>query len=393
MNEINGGMCDTSEKFFEACRAAAILGTLQASYTNFPYLGTDTEELVRWEALIGVSITGLMDNPEVLFDIETLRKGAEIVKQVNKEVASIIGINPAARTTTIKPSGNASIILGTSSGIHPAHSKQYFRIMQMNKSTEIAKFLEKNFPNLLEESVWSASKTDYALYIPIEENKNILTKDDIRDIDFIEYVRLVYENWVIPGTNIDLGYSKNITHNVSNTITVENWDKVFDYIFDNQHAFCGLSFISNMGDKVYKQAPFTKVMEFNELTDKYGDAVLFASGLIVDSLHAFNNDLWDACQAVNDTSFILSGDRYSVLLKKDILRRIKKFAKNYFKNDLDTTISCLKDVHLFYKWCTINRTLKRIDFTEIDLKPEYTNINETGGLACSGGSCEIIRIN
>ena len=65
-----------------------------------------------------------MDNPKVLLSPEVLRKGAEIVNQVNEEVAKIIGINPAARTTTVKPSGNASVILGTSSGIHPAHSRR-----------------------------------------------------------------------------------------------------------------------------------------------------------------------------------------------------------------------------------------------------------------------------
>lgn len=392
LNEINGGVCTTKEKFFEACEGAAIIGTLQASYTDMPFLGIDTEELIRGEALIGVSITGIMDNPKVLLDPETLRQGAEIVNRTNELIAGIIGINPAARTTCTKPSGNASVLLKTSSGIHPAHSSKYFRIMQMNKSTEMAKSLKAHNPILLEDSVWSASGNDYAVYIPIEEKEGVITKKQLNDIEFTEHVKTVYQNWVLPGNHVDRGYSSRVTHNVSNTITVNDWDAVFDYIFDNQAYFCGLSFIPNSGDKIYKQAPFTEVLSFNELVKEYGEGVIFASGLIIDALHAFGGDLWDACEASKNKSFPLSGDRVTALVKKDIISRIKKFSKNYYKNDIEKTISCLKDVHLFHKWKTVNRDFKNIDFTTLDLKPSYKNINEMGGVACSSGGCEITFI-
>lgn len=389
LNEINGGLCTTPAKFYEACRTASILGTLQASYTHMPFLGKDTEELIREEALIGVSITGIMDNPNVLLNAEVLRKGAEIVNQVNEEVAQIIGINPASRTTAVKPSGNASVILGTSSGIHPAHSKRYFRIMQMNKHTEIAKILNESNPVLLEDSVWSASGNDYAVYIPIEENEGALFKDDLSDIDFVKAVETLYKNWILPGTHRDRGYSSRITHNVSNTITVQDWDALFDYIYDNKESFCGLSFMPSMGDKVYKQSPFTKVLSFDEIVTKYGVGSLFASGLIVDALHAFDNDVWDACQSVADRDFELSGDRYKVLLKKDVVRRIKKLAKNYFKGDITEVSNCLKDVHLFHKWMKVTREYKKIDFTTLDLKPTFIAVDTLGAISCSGGSCEI----
>ena len=392
LNEINGGLCNTPAKFYEACRNASILGTLQASYTNMPFLGVDTEELINEEALIGVSITGIMDNPKVLLSPEVLRKGAEIVNQVNEEVAKIIGINPAARTTTVKPSGNASVILGTSSGIHPAHSRRYFRIMQMNKQTEVAKVLAENNSVLLENSVWSASGNDYAVYLPIEENEGSLFKDDLSDIDFVKAVETVYQNWVLVGNHKDRGYSNRVTHNVSNTITVQDWEGLFDHIFDNKESFCGLSFMPSLGDKVYKQSPFTKVLSFEEIVSKYGTGSLFASGLIVDSLHAFDNDLWDTCQAVVDRNFELSGDRYKVLLKKDVVRRIKKFSKSYFKNDLETAVTCLKDVHLFHKWSIITRDYKKIDFTEIDFKPTFVAVDTLGAISCSGGSCELTMI-
>lgn len=389
LNEINGALCTTPAKFYEACRTASILGTLQASYTHMPFLGKDTEELIKGESLIGVSITGIMDNPNVLLNPEVLSKGAEIVNQVNEEVSKIIGINPAARTTAVKPSGNASVILGTSSGIHPAHSKRYFRIMQMNKQTEIAKILAESNSVLLEDSVWSASGNDYAVYIPIEESEGALFKDDLSDIDFVKAVETLYKNWILPGTHKDRGYSNRITHNVSNTITVQNWDTLFDYIYENKESFCGLSFMPSMGCKVYKQSPFTKVLSFDEIVAKYGVGSLFASGLIVDALHAFDNDVWDACQSVSDRNFELSGDRYKVLLKKDVVRRIKKLAKNYFKGDIDEVSNCLKDVYLFHKWMKVTREYKKIDFTTLDLKPTFIPVDTLGAVSCSGGSCEI----
>ena len=389
LNEINGGLCNTPTKFYEACKNASILGTLQASYTDMEFLGQDTKELIEWEALIGVSITGIMDNPKVLLDPEVLREGAEIVNRTNELIAEMVGINPAARTTTVKPSGNASVLLGTSSGIHPAHSRRYFRIMQMNKNTEIAKALNEVNSVLLEDSVWSASGNDYAVYIPIEEKDGALFKDDLSDIDFVKAVEVIYQNWVLPGTHRDRGYSNRVTHNVSNTITVQDWDKLFDHIYDNKQSFCGLSFMPSMGDKVYKQSPFTKVLSFEEIVELYGAGSLFASGLIVDALHAFDNDLWDACQAVMDNKFELSGDRHKGLLKKDVIRRIKKLSKNYFKNDTQKAVECLKDVHLFHKWVSVTREYKKIDFTALDLKPSFISVDTLGAVSCSGGACEI----
>lgn len=283
-------------------------------------------------------------------------------------------------------------MLGTSSGIHPAHSRRYFRIMQMNKQTEVAKVLSETNPVLLENSVWSASGNDYAVYIPIEEAEGSLFKDDLSDIDFVKAVETVYHNWVLPGTHRDRGYSDRITHNVSNTITVQNWNNLFDHIFKNKSSFCGLSFMPSLGDKVYKQSPFTKVLSFEEIVEKYGTGAVFASGLIVDSLHAFDNDLWDTCQAVMDRNFDLSGDRYKVLLKKDVVRRIKKFAKNYFKNNLELATTCLKDVHLFHKWMVITREYKKIDFTSIDFKPSFVAVDTLGAISCSGGACELTSI-
>lgn len=391
LNEIIGSYCTTKEKFFNACKAAAILGTFQASYTNFAFLGPDTEELVRWESLLGVSITGIMNNPHILLSPEILQEGAGIVKETNKIVANLIGINQSSRTTCVKPSGNASVLAKTASGIHPAHAHRYFRTIQLNKDTPMAKFLNEYYPEVLEEGVWSPTNTDYACYIPIVEDENTVVKSEINELDFLHSVETVYKNWVLQGTNRHLGYSEFVTHNVSNTVSVKDWDKTFDYIYNNRENFCGLSFLSDNGDKVYKQAPFVEVLTIEQLIEKYDNAAIFASGLIVDALHCFNNDLWDVCSAVTDRKFQLTGDRISVLVKKDIIARIKKFAKNYFKNDISKTTECLKDVHLYHKWVTINRVLKNkpVDFSKINYTEKYLQADEMAGAACSGGACEV----
>lgn len=388
LNEISAKGINSLEEFLGRVKAAVLLGTMQCGYTEFPFLGKDTEELVSWESLLGISITGWFDNPE-LFNEDWLQKGAAYAKEVNAELAAKLGLNASARMTCVKPSGNASVILGTASGIHPAHSRNYFRIMQLNKDNEVCKWLKENRPDMLEDSVWSANNTDYAVYVPITEDDGAIFKSDISGIAFLDKVKLVQQNWVIPGTNKDLGYSESITHNVSNTVLVDDWEETFEYVHKNNKYFCGISFIPNTGDKDYKQAPFTSVLMAEELLEKYGNASIFASGLIVDGLHYFNGDLWRACDHIINRSLLFKGSRDECLLQKDWVRRAKKFAKNYFKGSIENTIYCLKDVHLFHKWNIVKRDFKPVDFSEILTEPTYQDVSDYAAIACSGGSCEI----
>ncbi|HRI29011.1 MAG TPA: hypothetical protein PK715_13205, partial [Chitinophagales bacterium] len=150
-----------------------------------------------------------------------------------------------------------------------------------------------------------------------------------------------------------------------------------------------VSFISLFGDKDYVQAPFTSVLNSQEIIDKYGEGAMFMSGLIVDGLHYFNGDLWEALSYITDDKKPLIGRRDQTLLQKDWIRRVHKFAKNFFKGDLNTTIYCMKDVHLWHKWHVVNRNFKLIDFNEILTKPRYVDAAELAAVACSGGSCEI----
>ncbi len=391
LNEINAEKCQTKEQFLRACKDAAILGTLQAGYASFPYLGKTTEDLVKREALLGVSITGWMNNPK-LFSEELLQEGAKTVVETNKKIAALIGINQAARTTCVKPSGNASVVLGTASGIHPEHSERYFRIMQLNKFSDTATWLSQYMPFLLENSVWSANQTDYVVFVPITNPKEGLFKKDMKGVKHLEIIKLVQQNWIIPGTVSELGICPETNHNCSCTVIIDNQDEIIDYIWDNKKYFTAISFISDYGDKDFNQAPFTSVLTVEEIFEQYGKGALFVSGLIVDGLHYFDNNLWQACDCLLDKSIPISGTREQVMLKKYWLKRAKQFAKNYFKSDMKKMVYCLKEVHLCHKWETISRQMKDVDFGEILKKPTYKDVADYGAMSCSGGACEITRI-
>lgn len=391
LDEINAEHCTTEEKFLAACEAAAIIGTLQAGYTNLPYLGEISEQIFERESLLGVSITGWMNNPKLL-NAELLQKGAETIKRVNRELSTIIGINPAARTTCVKPSGNASVILGTASGIHGEHSERYFRIMQLNKNSDTARWLNENMDFLIEESVWSSTNNDYVVFVPIINPKNGLFKKDLKGVKHLELIKLVQDNWVNAGTNEDLCVYKGINHNTSCTIIIDNIDEIVDYIWDNKKSFTAVSFLSDYGDKDFNQAPFTSVLTSEQIIAEYDKGALLASGLIVDGLHYFNNNLWEACDTVLNKDLPIAGTREQVMLKKYWIARAKKFAKNYFKNDTQRMIYCLKDIHLFHKWETINRMFREVDFGRILSKPHFKDISEYGAIACSGNACEIVRV-
>ena len=388
LTEINGGMCHTPEDFYKACRAAAILGTLQAGYTDFKFLDKISKDIFDREALIGCSITGWMNNPTVLFDKKILQKGAKIVKEVNREVATLLGINPAARTTCVKPSGNASVLLQTASGIHAEHSTMYIRNVQMTKDSEVTQAIQKANPYMVEDSVWSANGTDVVVSFPIIPKKGSYVKEDLVGVDHLEKVKLVQEYWVNAGTNEELCADKGVRHNVSNTILVDDWVEVEEYVFKNRHSFAGISFLSMMGDKDFNQAPNTSVITAKEMVKKYGTSAIFASGLVVDGLSAFDN-LWVACATAQGYGDDISLDNSVNSIKRDWIRRFNNFAVNYLNGDMKQAEYCLKDSHLLHKWEKINKNFVDIEWESDLSEKKYIDVDTMGAIACAGGACEI----
>jgi ribonucleoside-diphosphate reductase alpha chain len=401
--EINMGRVNSEEKFREACTAAAILGTLQADYTDFEYLGDVSTRIARREALLGISMTGMMEHPAVSFDPELQRKMARLILDVNTQVAARIGIGPAARATCVKPAGTTSCILGTSSGIHPHHSRRYIRRAQANEDELLVDFFRGQNPLAVEKSVWNPNGTDVVLNFCIEASPDAMTKRDVTAVDLLNYVKMTKENWIDAGKRAELCAQPWLSHNVSNTISVkdEEWVDAEQFIYDNRAVFAGISLLPDGGDLDYPQAPFCEILSADEIVELYGAGALMSSGLIVDGLYAFDDNLWAACDGVlgrgEDLQAPIAGNppkrvREAIEAvrdeKRDWLRRAHKFAQNYFGGDPLKMTRCLKRVHSCKLWEDLTRTYLPVDFTQLQERHDTTTVAQT--VACAGGQCELI---
>jgi ribonucleoside-diphosphate reductase alpha chain len=335
--EINGKKCKTPEDFKIAAKAAAIIGTCQAGYTDLFYLGPISKKIIERESLLGVSITGMMDNPDIIFNPSLQRETAKLILDVNQQIAEKIGIKPTARATCVKPSGTTSCLLGTASGIHAHHANLYIRRTQGNYLEAPLKYFKSINPLAVEKSVWSANGTDEVIAFCIEVPKGAKTKNDIDALTLLEHVKLTQENWVAAGTVKERCVAPWLVHNVSNTITVrpDEWQSVTDYIYENRKFFAGISLLPITGDKDYPQAPFTAIYTPSQLVKMYGDASVMASGLIVDGLHAFDNNLWEACDAVLGQGKSLEPPKeqeQKLALNIDLMRKHEFFPSPSFLN-------------------------------------------------------------
>ena len=401
--EINMGVVDCEEKFAQAARAAAILGTLQADYTDFGYLGEVSTQIARREALLGVSMTGMMDHPEVSFDPAIQRRMARLVLEVNTQVAERIGLSPAARATCIKPAGSTSCILGTSSGIHPHHARRYFRRAQANDDEAIVNFFQQKNPMAVEKNVWDPNGHGLVITFCIEAGPEAKVRKQLKPVQLLEHVKTTKANWIDAGKRQDRCIKPYLSHNVSNTITVPEgeWENVADFIFENRRYFAGISLLPDGGDLDYPQAPFCEVLGADEIVHKYGVGAIMSSGLIVDGLHAFDDNLWDACDAAlgrgHDLDSLLNtampqavqqAVKEVIRSRKDWVRRAHKFARNYFGGDVLKMTRCLKRVHNCKLWEDLSREYVKVDYRELIEEQDNTTLEET--IACGGGACEIL---
>ena len=385
LSTVNCAKIKTKEEFLESCRAASVIGTLQAGFTEMAYLGEVTERILKRESLLGVSMTGIMEQHEICLDPAIQKEGARVVKKTNRELAAKIGINPAARTTCVKPEGTASCILGTSSGIHPHHAKRYIRRVQANKMENIYQHFKKTNPRACQESVWSANDSDDVVSFCIEVPDGSKLKNKIGAIGLLEYVKSTQQNWVMAGRNESLCVKDFLQHNVSNTINVkpEEWEEVAKFIYKNRRYFCGVSLLPVSGDKDYPQAPFTTVYLPSEMVSHYGDGAMFVSGLIEVALNLWEDNLWAACD-----SLLGLGERVKGNGRKTWANRCQKFADKYMDGDVKKLSYCMKDVYNWKEWLDTKRKYESVDYTTCIEEQDNTKLEQE--IACSGGACEII---
>jgi ribonucleotide reductase class II len=260
LTTIAGNRIKTLNDYLDAAKAAAIIGTLQASYTDFPYLGHVAEKLTRDEALLGVSITAQLESPDILLNPEYQRMAAELVVETNKRWAGLIGINQAARTTTQKPEGTTTPAVGSmSSGNSPAHAHHMWRRVQANRNENVYRFFKQFNPHLCEVSV-QKPETDDVIRWPIYVPETAVVKADITALEHLGIILTTKQNWVDSGASER--NLKPITHNVSCTVVVapEEWDPVTSFIFENRFDFAAIALLASTGDKDYAQAPMEAVV-------------------------------------------------------------------------------------------------------------------------------------
>jgi len=379
LTEINGKHCNSREEFLTLCKASAILGTLQAGYTDFEYLGEVSKRIVERDALLGCSITGFADNKEILFDAELQREGAELIKQVNADIAEKLGINKAARTTCVKPAGHTSALLETASGIHSHHSTRYIRHVKENKMSVTLNHFKKYNPLAIEED----GINDEVICFIVENDSSVLTKDNTSAIEFLEKVKLTQNNWVKYGTRHD---PEKGTHNVSNTISIKDseWDDVEEYLYNNRQYFTGVSLLSNTGDKDYYHAPFTSVFTKDEIMEMYGineedysnlrDYIYFEIGTDI----SFKN-LWHFSSEVLKATNNYDNDNLIIKKFYNTMQELKLTPKNL--------TYLLKDIFNWEKFNIIKSSYKTVDWTKMEESTDNTKHNEM--YTCAGGACEI----
>lgn len=256
--EVNTAVVTDAAGFISACEAAAFIGTLQAAMTSFSYLGPVTEEICRTEALLGIGLTGLQDNRFVLDSPEVMEAGALACVSINKVWADRLGINAAARVTTVKPSGTASIELGcVGSGIHPHWAKRYFRRVTCNPGSPVAQYFQSVNPHMVDVK----PNGDLSLVFCIEAPDGAATVKSSSAVSFVSDVMRVYDNWIKPGTSRPES-SPGLTHNVSCSVTLRPGDKdqVLDQIWANRDRVAAMAFTPDLVDSIFPYAPMQAVL-------------------------------------------------------------------------------------------------------------------------------------
>ena len=250
--EINASDIESQEDLDNRSRAAAFIGTLQASYTDFHYLRDIWQRTTQRDALLGVGMTGIASGEVVKYD---LKQAAKAAKDENEATAISIGINKAARVTTVKPSGTSSLVLGCSSGIHAWHDKHYIRRMRLGKNEALYKYLIDNYPDLVEDEFFKPH-IQAVVSVPQEAPKNAILRSEPA-IELLERVKKFNIEWVRAGHRSGAN-----TNNVSCTITIKDdeWGIVGHWMWKNRNFYSALSVLpADLGS--YKQTPYETITQ------------------------------------------------------------------------------------------------------------------------------------
>lgn len=230
----------------------AALGTLQAAYTDFHYLNQQWQKQAEKESLIGVSLTGLARSLDGLDLVEA----AEIVKETNKKWSKLLGINEAARCCAVKPSGSASLVVNSSSGVHAWFAPYYIRRMRVLKTEALYKYMKRRIPQLVEDDYFQPA-TQGIVSIPVKAPEDAITRNDETTLDQLERIKKINMEWVHPGHRSGENYN-----NTSATVFVheDEWEMVEKWMWENRQYYTGITVIPYDSGN-YKQPPFQEITE------------------------------------------------------------------------------------------------------------------------------------
>ena len=250
LTEINASDIEDQNDYNQRARDAAFLGTLQAGYTSFHYLRPIWQSTTEADALVGVGMTGIASGAILPLDE---KEAANAASDTNLLIAVTIGINPAARVTTIKPSGTSSLVVGSSSGIHGWHAPYYLRRLRFGKDETIYTYLKKAIPDLVEDEYFRP-ETQAVVGIPQKAPETAIFRSETA-LDLLERTKRYNLGWVRQGHR-----SGDNTNNVSVTISIrENeWDTVGEWMWENKDTYNGISVLPYDGG-TYKQTPFEDI--------------------------------------------------------------------------------------------------------------------------------------
>ena len=261
LSTVNVAAARDAAHLAELARLASRLGTYQASYTDTGYLGATSRAIIEREALLGVSLCGMAARPDLTLDAETLEAAARAAVQENADTAARIGTRQASRVTCVKPEGTASLVLGTSSGIHPAHARRYLRRVQASERESVFQAYRAANPLAVEKSAWGS---DYAAIFACEGRGT--TRDELTALDLLARARVALSAWVKPGTARPQRLV-GACHNVSLTVSVQpdEWEAVEADLWEHRASYRGVSLLGASGDYDYPQAPFQAIYTDEEI--------------------------------------------------------------------------------------------------------------------------------
>ena len=261
---------------------AARIGTLQSGYTDFHYLRDCWQQNCEKEPLLGISMTGIASGNVLALNLE---EAAKLAVEENKRIAELIGIKPAKRVTCVKPEGTASLVVGSSSGVHPWHNDYYIRRLRINKEEPIYKYLRRAVPDLIEDEILKPD-LEAVLSVPIKAPEKAILRNESA-LDLLNRGKYLFDHWIKPG-HLD---GQN-THNVSITVSVKDdeWDSVGKWMWENRGSYNGIAVLPYDGGS-YVQAPFEDCTkeDYEQLLEKVRNIDLTKVSEDTDNTHHQEN--------------------------------------------------------------------------------------------------------